>query len=160
MEVQFDNDKRGVNTPKTRIYAPTHRNVTVVQLEEDDAPIPVVVPQPDVSDETAPQKAEKAPWPISSIILLLLAMFVVAGTALFALKGSADITKVYSQISEINDQISSYNEQISQAVNDQGALNDYTSINRANIEAGRTMNWGMGAAEPDDATPTDEPQGD
>ncbi|MDD3401348.1 MAG: hypothetical protein PHT58_06955 [Eubacteriales bacterium] len=156
MEVQFDNDKRGTNVPKTRIYAPTHRKVTIVQLEEDDSPKPVVVPQPTEEDVTV-SKAEKKPWPISSMILLLIAMFIVAGTAVFALKGDADITKIYSQISDLDAIIADYEEEISQAINDQGALNDYTSINQANLEAGRTMNWAEEPTNTDEPTSTDEP---
>ncbi|MDO4544156.1 MAG: hypothetical protein Q4C01_06340 [Clostridia bacterium] len=144
MEVQFDNDKRGTNIPKTRIYAPTHRNYTVVELEEEETPSAVVVPQPmkeEIEAPAAETEARERSWPLSSKILLIVSMFVVAGTALLGLKGSSDITKIYSDIADINSEIAEYEELTSQIINDQGSLNDYTSINEANREAGRVMTW-------------------
>lgn len=158
MEVQFDNDKRGSNIPKTRIYAPTHRNYSVVELEEEDSPKAVVVPQPDIEQNPDELVVQKQPWPLSSKVLLILAIFTMAGTALLGLKGSSDITKIYGEIADIDEQIASYEELISQAVNDQGALNDYTSINEANIEAGRTMNWGEDSDNGDDPNNSADPQ--
>lgn len=144
MEVQFDNDKRGNNAAPTRIYAPTKKSYMAVELEQEGAPI--VAPQPNTADD--PQTNEvrqlKEPWPTSSILLLILAIFTMAGTALFGLKGAADITSVYGEIADIQTEIDDLEDQISQVINLQGDLNDYTSINQANIDAGRTMNWPEG----------------
>ncbi|MDO4565373.1 MAG: hypothetical protein Q4C04_07155 [Clostridia bacterium] len=146
MEVQFDSDKRGANIPKTRIYAPTHKNYSVVELSEDETPAAQVKPQPVITEDEEPvlETPQKAPWPLSSKILLIASMFVVAATALFALKGSADIAQIHSEIADINEEISETEELISQIINDQSSLNDYTSINEANQDAGRVMTWSSG----------------
>ena len=144
MEVSFDTDKKtGAGAPVTRIYAPSHRNGPEVRMIEEAAENLPVYPQPrekDLEAETAVEVA-KPKVPVYSRILMILAVFLIAGTAILAISGSAQIAKIYTEIHSLDSEISSYKEKISLLRKEQSTLNDYTTINEANQNVGRVMSW-------------------
>ena len=144
MEVSFDTEKRnGTGAPVTRIYAPSHRNGPEVRMIEEAAENLPVYPQPrekDLEEETVVEVA-KPKVPVYSRILMILAVFLIAGTAILAISGSAQIAKIYTEIHSLETEISSYKEKISLLRKEQSTLNDYTTINEANQNVGRVMSW-------------------
>lgn len=144
MEVSFDTEKKnGTGAPVTRIYAPSHRNGPEVRMIEEAAENLPVYPQPrekDLEEEIAVEVA-KPKVPIYSRILMILAVFLIAGTAILAISGSAQIAKIYTEIHSLETEISSYKEKISLLRKEQSTLNDYTTINEANQNVGRVMSW-------------------
>ena len=68
-------------------------------------------------------------------------VFLIAGTAILAISGSAQIAKIYTEIHSLDSEISSYKEKISLLRKEQSTLNDYTTINEANQNVGRVMSW-------------------
>ena len=144
MEVSFDTEKHnGAGAPVTRIYAPSHRNGPEVRLIEEAAENLPVYPQPREKDLEAEQvvEAEKPKVPVYSQILMILAVFLIAGTAILAISGSAQIAKIYTEIHSLDSEISSYKEKISLLRKEQSTLNDYATINEANQNVGRVMSW-------------------
>lgn len=144
MEVSFDTEKKtGAGAPVTRIYAPSHRNGPEVRLIEEAAENLPVYPQPREKDLEAEQAVEmpKPKVPVYSRILMILAVFLIAGTAILAISGSAQIAKIYTEIHSLDSEISSYKEKISLLRKEQSTLNDYTTINEANQNVGRVMSW-------------------
>ena len=144
MEVSFDTEKHtGTGAPVTRIYAPSHRNGPEMRVVEEVAESLPVYPQPrekDLEEEQAVE-VEKPKVPIYSRILMILAVFLIAGTAILAISGSAQIAKIYTEIHSLESEISSYKEKISLLRKEQSTLNDYTTINEANQNVGRVMSW-------------------
>ena len=148
MEVSFDTEKRGKNTPHTRIYAPTDKSFSDIRMQaEDDTP---VRPQPlrfesDAEEADAPVPEVKTSasekTPVYSYVLLVLAIFIIAATAILAITGNARVAEIYSDIYALDDEITSYKEQISMLKKEQSALNDYNTISNANRNAGRIMTW-------------------
>ncbi len=144
MEVSFDTEKKnGTGAPVTRIYAPSHRNGPEVRLIEEAAENLPVYPQPREKDLEAEQavEAEKPKVPVYSQILMILAVFLIAATAILAINGSAQIAKIYTEIHSLDSEISSYKEKISLLRKEQSTLNDYATINEANQNVGRVMSW-------------------
>ncbi len=144
MEVSFDTEKKtGAGAPVTRIYAPSHRNGPEVRLIEEAAENLPVYPQPREKDLEEEQAVEmpKPKVPVYSRILMILAVFLIAGTAILAISGSAQIAKIYTEIHSLDSEISSYKEKISLLRKEQSTLNDYTTINEANQNVGRVMSW-------------------
>ena len=144
MEVSFDTEKHnGTGAPVTRIYAPSHRNGPEVRLIEEAAENLPVYPQPREKDLEAEQAVElpKPKVPVYSRILMILAVFLIAGTAILAISGSAQIAKIYTEIHSLDSEISSYKEKISLLRKEQSTLNDYATINEANQNVGRVMSW-------------------
>ena len=144
MEVSFDTEKHnGAGAPVTRIYAPSHRNGPEVRMIEEAAENLPVYPQPREKDLEAEQAVElpKPKVPVYSRILLILAVFLIAGTAILAISGSAQIAKIYTEIHSLDSEISSYKEKISLLRKEQSTLNDYATINEANQNVGRVMSW-------------------
>ena len=144
MEVSFDTEKKnGTGAPVTRIYAPSHRNGPEVRLIEEAAENLPVYPQPREKDLEAEQavEAEKPKVPVYSRILMILAVFLIAATAILAINGSAQIAKIYTEIHSLDSEISSYKEKISLLRKEQSTLNDYATINEANQNVGRVMSW-------------------
>ena len=144
MEVSFDTEKKnGTGAPVTRIYAPSHRNGPEVRLIEEAAENLPVYPQPREKDLEAEQavEAEKPKVPLYSQILMILAVFLIAATAILAINGSAQIAKIYTEIHSLDSEISSYKEKISLLRKEQSTLNDYATINDANQNVGRVMSW-------------------
>ena len=144
MEVSFDTEKHnGTGAPVTRIYAPSHRNGPEVRMVEEVAESLPVYPQPrekDLEEEEAVE-VERPKVPILSRILIILAVFLIAGTAILAISGSAQIAKIYTEIYSLDSEISSYKEKISLLRKEQSMLNDYATINEANQSVGRVMSW-------------------
>ena len=144
MEVSFDTEKQaGAVAPVTRIYAPSHRNGPEIRMIEEAAENLPVYPQPrkkDVEEQQAVE-VEKPRVPVYSRILMILAVFLIAGTAILAISGSAQIAKIYTEIHTLDSDISSYKEKISLLKKEQSTLNDYTTINETNQSAGRVMSW-------------------
>ena len=144
MEVSFDTEKHnGAGAPVTRIYAPSHRNGPEVRMIEEAAENLPVYPQPLEKDLEAEQAVElpKPKVPVYSRILMILAVFLIAGTAILAISGSAQIAKIYTEIHSLDSEISSYKEKISLLRKEQSTLNDYATINEANQNVGRVMSW-------------------
>ena len=144
MEVSFDTEKHnGAGAPVTRIYAPSHRNGPEVRMIEEAAENLPVYPQPREKDleEEVVVEAPKPKVPIYSQILMILAVFLIAGTAILAISGSAQIAKIYTEIHTLESDISSYKEKISLLRKEQSTLNDYATINEANQNVGRVMSW-------------------
>ena len=144
MEVSFDTEKKnGTGAPVTRIYAPSHRNGPEVRMIEEAAENLPVYPQPREKDleEEVVVEAPKPKVPIYSQILMILAVFLIAGTAILAISGSAQIAKIYTEIHSLDSEISSYKEKISLLRKEQSTLNDYATINEANQNVGRVMSW-------------------
>ena len=77
----------------------------------------------------------------ASKILILLSVFVIAATALFALFGAADYARIISDTAAVNKEIDSYNDQISQIRKTQSSMNDFATINEVCRRLGMTMNW-------------------
>ena len=144
MEVSFDTEKHnGTGAPVTRIYAPSRGRGPEVRMIEEVAESLPVYPQPrekDVEEEQAVE-VERPKVPIYSRILMILAVFLIAGTAILAISGSAQIAKIYTEIHTLESEISSYKEKISLLRKEQSMLNDYTTINEANQNVGRVMSW-------------------
>ena len=144
MEVSFDTEKQnGAVAPVTRIYAPSHRNGPEVRMIEEVAESLPVYPQPREKDLEKQQavEAEKPQVPVYSRILMILAVFLIAATAILAISGSAQIAKIYTEIHTLESDISSYKEKISLLRKEQSTLNDYITINEANQNVGRVMSW-------------------
>ena len=144
MEVSFDTEKKnGAGAPVTRIYAPSHRSGPEVRVVEEVAENLPVYPQPREKDLEEEQAVEmpKPKVPVYSRILMILAVFLIAGTAILAISGSAQIAKIYTEIHSLDSEISSYKEKISLLRKEQSTLNDYTTINEANQNVGRVMSW-------------------
>ena len=144
MEVSFDTDKHaGSSAPVTRIYAPSHRNGPEVRVVEEVAESLPIYPQPREKDleEERVAEVEKPRVPIYSRILMILAVFLIAATAILAISGSAQIAKIYTEIHDLESEISSYKEKISLLRKEQSTMNDYTTINEANQNVGRVMSW-------------------
>ena len=144
MEVSFDTEKHnGAGAPVTRIYAPSHRNGPEVRMIEEAAENLPVYPQTQEKDLEAEQAVElpKPKVPVYSRILMILAVFLIAGTAILAISGSAQIAKIYTEIHSLDSEISSYKEKISLLRKEQSTLNDYATINEANQNVGRVMSW-------------------
>lgn len=145
MDVTFDTDKRGGRAPQTRIYAPSSKSSSELRFESDE--VSALHPQPRVVLEEREQERkrakgrEKAKTPVYSYILLMLSVFLIAATAIIAISGNAKVADIYKEIYSVEDEIADYNEQISMLKKEQSSLNDYATINTANEEAGRTMNW-------------------
>ena len=131
MEVSFDTEKHnGTGAPVTRIYAPSHRNGPEVRVVEEVSENLPVYPQPRQKDIAAEQavEVEKPKVPVYSRILMILAVFLIAGTAILA-------------IHTLEREISSYKEKISLLRKEQSTMNDYATINEANQNVGRVMSW-------------------
>ena len=138
MEVSFDTEKHnGTGAPVTRIYAPSRGRGPEVRMIEEVAESLPVYPQPREKDVAV----ERPKVPIYSRILMILAVFLIAGTAILAISGSAQIAKIYTEIHTLESEISSYKEKISLLRKEQSMLNDYTTINEANQNVGRVMSW-------------------
>ena len=144
MEVSFDTEKHtGTGAPVTRIYAPARNRGPEVRMIEEVAESLPVYPQPREKDVEVEQavEVERPKVPIYSRILMILAVFLIAATAILAISGSAQIAKIYTEIHTLESDISSYKEKISLLRKEQSTLNDYTTINEANQNVGRVMSW-------------------
>ena len=144
MEVSFDTEKHnGTGAPVTRIYAPSRGRGPEVRMIEEVAESLPVYPQPREKDVAVEQavEVERPKVPIYSRILMILAVFLIAGTAILAISGRAQIAKIYTEIHTLESEISSYKEKISLLRKEQSMLNDYTTINEANQNVGRVMSW-------------------
>lgn len=144
MEVSFDTEKQnGTGAPVTRIYAPSRRNGPEVRMIEEAAENLPVYPQPREKElaEQTEVEVEKPKVPIYSRILMILAVFLIAATAILAIGGSAQVAKIYTEIHALDSEISSYKEKISLLKKEQSTLNDYATINEANQSVGRVMSW-------------------
>ena len=143
MEVQFDKNRRKIRNPQTRIFSPTQTGTPKPVLEDASMP---VRPQP----KTGALKREKVKTVFrvttTSKVLILLAVFTVAATALFALFGAAEYAKIISDTASVNSEIDTLNEQISQIKKTQSSMNDFATINEVCRSRGMTMNWYKGDA--------------
>ena len=146
MEVSFDTDKRGKNIPLTRIYVPyADRDEGTDEAADRDSlrrPRRLSFDEADEIVAEAPAApVKKDPTPLYSYILLVLTVFIIAGSAILAISGNEKVAKVQKQIYSLNSEIDEYEEKISMLKKEQSSLNDYATINNANKSSGRIMNW-------------------
>lgn len=156
MDVQFDEDLRKDGTAKTRIYSPTKTGTPTPVLEDASMPIR---PQPTRTVRKKRNVRTEVRLTSSGKLLILLSLFVIAGTALFALFGAAEYAKVVSNTASVNSEIESYNEQISQIKKSQSSMNDFSTINEVCRALGMTMNWYKGTTGtlPEETAPATTP---
>lgn len=152
MDVRFDDDLKRGGSAKTRIYSPTRTGNPTPVLEDTSMPIR---PQPTRTARKKRSVRTEVRLTTMSKILILLSVFVIAGTALFALFGAADYARIISDTATVNKEIESYNQQISQLKKTQSSMNDFATINEVCRRLGMTMNWYKGAA--DTSAPVDSP---
>jgi hypothetical protein len=141
MDVQFDEELRKDGSAKTRIYSPTKTGTPTPVLEDTSMPIR---PQPTRTVRKKRSVRTEVRLTTASKILILLSVFVIATTALFALFGAAEYAKVVSNTASVKSEIESYNEQISQIRKTQSSMNDFSTINEVCRALGMTMNWYKG----------------
>ena len=145
MDVQFDDDLKKGGSAKTRIYSPTKTGELTPVLEDASMPIR---PQPTRTPRKKRSVRTEVRLTTTSKILILLSVFAIAATALFALFGAADYARIVSDTATVNKEIESYNQQISQLKKTQSSMNDFATINEVCRRLGMTMNWYKGAADP------------
>ncbi|HPF53944.1 MAG TPA: hypothetical protein P5116_06960 [Eubacteriales bacterium] len=142
MDIQFDRSKhkRG-DDRQTRIYNPGKAE-PIVNVDFDDQQLPLVRPQPTGKQTVVkPVEREHSRSEFMSRLLIILSVFLMAGTALLALWGNVELTDIYSSINDIQEDIDSTKEDISLLKKQQSQYDDYNSINETNIESGRTRLW-------------------
>ena len=152
MEVQFDKNRRKISNPQTRIFSPTQTGTPTPVLEDASMP---VRPQPRAEQKQKSKVRTVLRMTTSSKVLILLSVFTIAATALFALFGAAEYARIISDTASVNSEIDSYNEQISQLRKTQSSMNDFATINEVCRSRGMTMNWYRG----DDDTQSASPEG-
>ena len=167
MDVSFDKDPKKIRNPQTRIFSPTQTGNPTPVLEDASMP---VRPQPSREERTAKKVKTVVRLSTSSKVLILLSVFAIAATALFALFGAAEYARIISETATVNSEIESYNEQISQLRKSQSSMNDFATINEICRERGMTMNWyrgsgtdvpaGTSAAPTQSAPVTPQPNGE
>ncbi len=167
MDVSFDKDPKKIRNPQTRIFSPTQTGNPTPVLEDASMP---VRPQPSREERTAKKVKTVVRLSTSSKVLILLSVFAIAATALFALFGAAEYARIISETATVNSEIDSYNEQISQLRKSQSSMNDFATINEICRERGMTMNWyrgsgtdvpaGTSAAPTQSAPVTPQPNGE
>ena len=167
MDVSFDKDPKKIRNPQTRIFSPTQTGNPTPVLEDASMP---VRPQPGREERTAKKVKTVVRLSTSSKVLILLSVFAIAATALFALFGAAEYARIISETATVNSEIESYNEQISQLRKSQSSMNDFATINEICRERGMTMNWyrgsgtdvpaGTSAAPTQSAPVTPQPNGE
>ncbi len=139
MDVRFDNDKRVIENPQTRIYSPTKTGVSTPALEDSAMP---VRPQPQ-KDAPAAKGKTRARLELTAMskVLLILSVFLIALTALLGLSGAAQYAQIVSDTNNVKAEIASEEEKISQLKNDQNAMNRFSAIYEICQSYGMTMNW-------------------
>ena len=143
MDVQFDDDQKVVGSAKTRIYSPTKTGTLTPVLEDASMPIR---PQPSREARKKSNVRTEVRLTTLSKVLMLLSVFVIAATALFALFGAADYARIISNTASVNSEIESYKQQISQLQKTQSSMNDFSTINEVCRRLGMTMNWYKGSS--------------
>jgi cell division protein FtsL len=158
MDVRFNDERQRSGGAKTRIYSPTQTGNPTPVLEDSSMPI-----RPQPTREPRKKRAVRTEVRLTSAskILILLSVFVIAATALFALFGAADYARIVSNTNAVNKEIDTLNEQISQLQKMQSSMNDFATINDVCRTLGMTMNWYRGSDAdyvPDTTVPgTDAP---
>ncbi len=142
MDVRFDDDLKKSGSAKTRIYSPTKTGRPTPVLEDTSMPIR---PQPEKTPRKNRSVRTEMRLTTMSKILILLSIFAIAGTALFALFGAADYARIVSETASVNKEIESYNQQISQLKKTQSSMNDFATINEVCRRLGMTMSWYKGS---------------
>lgn len=145
MDVQFDEESPRTGSAKTRIYSPNKAGSPTPVLEDASMPI-----RPQPSRETQKKRSVRTEVRLTtaSKVLILLSVFVIAATALFALTGAADYARIISDTATVTKEIDSYNDQISQIRKTQSSMNDFATINEVCRRLGMTMNWYKGSTTP------------
>jgi len=148
MDVRFNEERKNGSGAKTRIYSPTQTGNPTPVLEDSSMPI-----RPQPTREPRKKRAVRTEVRLTSAskILILLSVFVIAATALFALFGAADYARIVSNTNDVNKEIDTLNEQISQLKKTQSSMNDFATINDVCRTLGMTMNWYRGSGS--DAVP-------
>ena len=152
MEVQFDRNRHKISNAKTRIFSPTQTGSPTPVLEDASMP---VRPQPRPETKQKSKVKTVLRMTTSSKVLILLSVFTIAATALFALFGAAEYARIISETASVNSEIDSYNEQISQLKKTQSSMNDFATINEVCRSRGMTMNWYKGENGTQSAAPSD-----
>jgi len=115
---------------KTRIFAPNGQQGELINplSEEEILPAPVK------------RRAERG-LNLQSRVLIILAIFFTAGTAIFGLRGNAEIAKIYIEIGNYEGLISDVAQKLSNVIKDQSQMQGYYPIYNANLAAGRELFW-------------------
>ena len=144
MDVRFDEEQNKAGSAKTRLYSPNKTGAPIPIVEDTTMPIR---PQPS-REPIRRKRGEKRVFRLttSGKLLILLSVFAIAATALFALFCAAEYAKIISDTASVNKEIESYNDQISQIRKTQSSMNDFATINDVCRALGMTMNWYKGTA--------------
>ena len=150
MDVRFDEEQNKAGSAKTRLYSPNKTGAPIPIVEDTSMPIR---PQP-TREPIRRKRGEKRIFRLttSGKFLILLSVFAIAATALFALFGAAEYAKIVSDTASVNKEIESYNDQISQIRKTQSSMNDFATINDVCRRLGMTMNWYKGIASGTDTS--------
>ena len=133
MNFRFREDKRkNERIPETRMYDPTVKGA--------ETPVPLRSHR-ESDDEALPIPRGGLRFSDLSKLMILIAVFLIAMTALVSLFGAAEYAQIVSDIASIESDIETYEQQISQVKKTQGSMNDYASINDACLDRGMQMIW-------------------
>ena len=137
MEIRFEQgERKKKRTPEMRMYDPTGRG----RDGADDAPVPVRL-HAETDDTALPIPRGGVRFSDMSKIMILIAVFFVAMTALISLFGAAEYAQIISDIAAVESDMETYEQQISQVRKTQSSMNNYASINDACLDRGMQMIW-------------------
>ena len=133
MEIRFQQgNRKKERVPQMRMYDPTAQN--------GETPVPVRMHQ-ETDDSALPIPRGGVRFSDLSKFMILVAVFLIAMTALVSLFGAAEYAEIVSSISSVESDIETYRQQISQVKKTQSSMNDYSSINTACLDRGMQMIW-------------------
>ena len=133
MDIKFTEERRRKErAPEVRMYDPTAQN--------GETPVPVRLHR-ETDDSALPIPRGGVRFSDLSKLMILIAVFLIAMTALVSLFGAAEYAQIVSDIASIESDIETYEQQISQVKKTQGSMNDYASINDACLDRGMQMIW-------------------
>lgn len=118
------------NKVKTRMFAPGKQK----------SGLPLPVGEDEILPAPMKRRSERG-LTLQSRVLLILAIFITAGAAIFGLRGSAEVSEIYIDIAALEDEIARIEQNLSQVIKDQGQLHGYSSIYDANEGAGKVLFW-------------------
>lgn len=140
MDIRFREDpKRRTKESEIRMYDPT--------AASGETPTPVRMHQ-ETDDVALPIPRGGIRFSDLSRLMILIAVFLIAMTALISLFGAAEYAQIISDIASVESDIETYEQQISQVRKTQSSMNDYASINDACLDRGMQMIWEPDVAEP------------
>ena len=136
MEIRFeDGGRQKTRAPEMRMYDPTERG-----QNGDNTPVPVRLHN-ETDDVALPIPRGGIRFSDFSKIMILIAVFLIALTALISLFGAAEYAQITTDIASVQSDIETYEQQISQVKKTQSSMNDYSSINDACLDLGMQQIW-------------------